>query len=138
MCGHALMRTCSLHSCAWALSDKHCSVSSQLSRQALAWLAAVSVIIHPSIIHPSHCSLPINFPIPDTYTSIMKFSQASLLAACLPAISARFVEIKEADHVVLHPEETFLIELAPGETAWVTEEEKWELRRVSINYPDLN
>jgi bacterial leucyl aminopeptidase len=60
----------------------------------------------------------------------MKFSQASLLATCLPAISARFIEVKEADHVVLHPEETFLIELAPGETAWVTEEEKWELRRV--------
>jgi len=26
--------------------------------------------------------------------------------------------------------ETFLIELSPGETRWVTEDEKWELRRV--------
>ena len=60
----------------------------------------------------------------------MKFSQASLLAACLPAISARFVEKVETDNVILHPEETFLIELAPGKTAWVTEDEKWELRRV--------
>lgn len=61
----------------------------------------------------------------------MKFSKASILAACLPAATARFIEPQEADHVDLHPtEETFLIELAPGETRWVTEEEKWELRRV--------
>lgn len=67
----------------------------------------------------------------------MKFSKASLLAACVPAVSARFVEIKEADNVVLNPEETFLIELSPGETQWVTEEDKWELRRVSrVNYFD--
>lgn len=67
----------------------------------------------------------------------MKFSQASLLAACLPAISARFVEKVEADNVILQQavEETFLIELAPGKTQWVTEEEKWELRRVRINCP---
>lgn len=61
----------------------------------------------------------------------MKFSQASLLAACLPAVSSRFLEVQEVDNVVLNPEETFLIELAPGETQWVTEEDKWELRRVS-------
>jgi hypothetical protein len=62
----------------------------------------------------------------------MKFSQASLLAACLPAVSARFIEIAEADNVVLQPDELFLIETAPGRTQWVTEEEKWELRRVSL------
>lgn len=28
------------------------------------------------------------------------------------------------------PEEKFLIELGPGETRWVTEDEKWILRRV--------
>jgi leucyl aminopeptidase len=27
--------------------------------------------------------------------------------------------------------EQFLLELAPGETRWATEDEKWELRRVS-------
>ena len=63
----------------------------------------------------------------------MKFMQASLLAACIPAISARFVEVNEVDNIVLNPEETFLIELSPGETKWVTEEEKWELRRVSCH-----
>ena len=64
----------------------------------------------------------------------MKLSQASFLAACVPAISARFVEINEVDHVDLNPDQPYLIELSPGETAWVTEEEKWELRRVSF-YP---
>lgn len=62
----------------------------------------------------------------------MKFSQASLLAACLPAVSARFIEIAEANNVVLQPDELFLIETAPGRTQWVTEEEKWEMRRVSL------
>lgn len=60
----------------------------------------------------------------------MKFAKASLLAACAPLISARFIEISEADNVVLNPEETYLVETAPGETKWVTEEEKWEMRRV--------
>lgn len=62
----------------------------------------------------------------------MKFSQASLLAACVPAITARFVEQVEIDNVVIDPqnEETFLVETAPGETQWVTEEDKWEMRRV--------
>ena len=27
----------------------------------------------------------------------------------------------------------FLIELSPGETRWITEDEKWELRRVSLS-----
>ena len=62
----------------------------------------------------------------------MKFSQASLLAACLPAVSARFIEINEANNVVVEPEELFLIETAPGRTQWVTEEDKWEMRRVSL------
>lgn len=63
----------------------------------------------------------------------MKLSQASLLAACLPAITARFVELAEVDSVILNPhsEDKFLIETAPGKTQWVTEEEKWDLRRVS-------
>lgn len=62
----------------------------------------------------------------------MKFSQASLLAACVPAVAGRFLEKAEVDSVVLRPDETFLVETAPGKTKWVTEEEKWEMRRVSI------
>ncbi|KAI5463850.1 hypothetical protein BGZ63DRAFT_200919 [Mariannaea sp. PMI_226] len=68
----------------------------------------------------------------------MKFSQASLLAACVPAISARFIETAEANNVIIHPtEETFLIETAPGKTQWVTEEEKWELRRNGQRFMDI-
>lgn len=67
----------------------------------------------------------------------MKFSQASLLAACVPAISARFLETAEVDNVILHPEETYLIETAPGKTQWVTEDEKWEMRRNGQNFMDI-
>lgn len=70
----------------------------------------------------------------------MKFAQASLLAACLPAISARYIDNTLTDNVILHPqaeEPEFLIELSPGETRWVTEEEKWDLRRVRLNQPNL-
>ena len=64
----------------------------------------------------------------------MKISNLSLLALSASAISARFVESHEKDQVVINAQqadaELYLIELAPGETRWVTEEDKWELRRV--------
>jgi bacterial leucyl aminopeptidase len=64
----------------------------------------------------------------------MKISNLSVLALSASVINARFVEKHETDQVVLNAEladnEQFLIELAPGETKWVTEEDKWELRRV--------
>jgi leucyl aminopeptidase len=72
----------------------------------------------------------------------MKISQASLLALLLPAVSARFVEDHEIDRVDIYTNwakqvdeasQKYHIELSPGETRWVTEEEKWELRRVSLN-----
>lgn len=68
--------------------------------------------------------------------------KASLLALVLPAaVSARFIEANEANRVLPYMDalldeantpEQYLIELSPGETTWVTEEEKWELRRVSL------
>jgi len=67
----------------------------------------------------------------------MKFAKASLLAAYATGISARFVEINEADNVVLNPEETYLVETAPGKTKWVTEEEKWEMRRNGQQFMDI-
>lgn len=71
----------------------------------------------------------------------MKLSTASCLAALLPAVSARFVEPGEPDRAMLFPDgvpqepvntEKYHIELAPGERKWVTEDEKWALRRVSF------
>lgn len=61
----------------------------------------------------------------------MRFAHA-LLAAGAPLASARFFQQIEPDNIVLDPYEKFLIETAPGETQWVTEDEKWELRRVSL------
>lgn len=67
----------------------------------------------------------------------MKLSTFSALALSAAVVSARFVEQHEKDQVVINasdtPEEQYLIELAPGETRWVTEEEKWELRRVCLS-----
>lgn len=64
----------------------------------------------------------------------MKISNLSVLALSASVITARFVEPHEKDQVVINAqaadEELYLIELAPGKTQWVTEEEKWELRRV--------
>ena len=62
----------------------------------------------------------------------MKIAKASILALLAPAISARFIEEDEVSHVQLEGESTelFQIELSPGETRWVTEDQKWELRRV--------
>jgi leucyl aminopeptidase len=64
----------------------------------------------------------------------MKFSTVSLFALSAAAVNARFVEKHETNQVVLDAsveDQRYLIELAPGRTQWVTEEEKWELRRVS-------
>lgn len=70
----------------------------------------------------------------------MKVTNASLLALLLPAVSARFVEKGEPDHAVLYPEgipkstdtQKYHIQLGPDETRWVTDDEKWELRRVGL------
>ncbi|KAJ9138428.1 Peptide hydrolase [Pleurostoma richardsiae] len=72
----------------------------------------------------------------------MKLSQASALALLLPAVSARFMQKIEADdHIQLHPELTgstkYHVELEPGKTFWVTEEEKWELRRNGVRFMDI-
>ncbi|KAK1771504.1 leucine aminopeptidase 1 [Phialemonium atrogriseum] len=77
----------------------------------------------------------------------MKVSKASVLALLLPAISARFVEESEqAEHVGLYTDwakqiddgaPKYHIELSPGETRWVTEDEKWELRRNGKRFFDI-
>ena len=39
------------------------------------------------------------------------------------------VVLQEPQLTIVEPDE-YLIELSPGETRWVTEDEKWELRKV--------
>ncbi|KAI0013056.1 Zn-dependent exopeptidase [Xylariaceae sp. FL0662B] len=73
--------------------------------------------------------------------------KASLLTLLLPAAaSARFIEANEPDNrVLLYTDalleeaatEQYLIELSPGETRWVTEEQKWELRRAGQRFMDI-
>ncbi|KAL1891831.1 Leucine aminopeptidase 1 [Sporothrix stenoceras] len=66
---------------------------------------------------------------------------ANALALLLPAAAARFVDSHNGENIQLHPEiaavEQFLIELGPGETRWVTEEEKWELKRNGERFMDI-
>lgn len=66
----------------------------------------------------------------------MKLTNLSLLALSASLASARFVEQHEKDQVILNSiaanDELYLIETAPGKRQMVTEEEKWELRRVCI------
>ncbi|KAI5922547.1 Zn-dependent exopeptidase [Camillea tinctor] len=72
--------------------------------------------------------------------------KASLLALLLPAAaSARFVELNEVNRVLITTDallekpavERYLVELTPGETRWVTEDEKWELRRAGQRFMDI-
>lgn len=70
--------------------------------------------------------------------------KASLLALLLPAAaSARFVEPNEINRLIAFPDEVaeevekFLVELTPGETRWITEDEKWELRRAGHQFMDI-
>ncbi|KAI8949055.1 Zn-dependent exopeptidase [Xylaria longipes] len=76
--------------------------------------------------------------------------KASLLSSLLLPIaaSARFIEADEVNRVLPYIDalldevpasstEKFLIELAPGETRYVTEEEKWELRRAGQRFMDI-
>ncbi|KAK4196595.1 hypothetical protein QBC40DRAFT_209089 [Triangularia verruculosa] len=66
--------------------------------------------------------------------------KASLLALLLPAVSARFNTAGDQQRPMLHEKAeaaTYHIELSPGNTRWVTEDEKWELRRGGINFFDI-
>lgn len=63
----------------------------------------------------------------------MKLTTLSLLALSASAVSARFVESHETDQIALtgyNEEPSYLVELSPGVTRLVTEEGKWDLRRV--------
>ncbi|KAG9228099.1 aminopeptidase-like protein [Amylocarpus encephaloides] len=72
----------------------------------------------------------------------MKLTSISALALSAAVVSSRFVEQHEKDQIVINAggipdSEKYLIELAPGETRWVTEEEKWELRRDGQQFMDI-
>lgn len=61
----------------------------------------------------------------------MKYLASGLAFAA--AVSAAILPYQQAidDSQEVIENELFLLELSPGETKWATEDEKWELRRVS-------
>ncbi|KAL1846090.1 hypothetical protein VTK73DRAFT_355 [Phialemonium thermophilum] len=78
----------------------------------------------------------------------MKFSSAFNLALLVPAASSRFIQQGEgldrvglytgwADDADTSSAARYHIELGPGERRWVTEEEKWELRRSGKRFFDI-
>ncbi|PSS00653.1 leucine aminopeptidase 1 [Coniella lustricola] len=71
----------------------------------------------------------------------MKFAKSSVAALLAPAVAGRFLEPAEGNNVQLYEDaeasEQFLIELSPDNTRWVTEEQKWELRRNGQNFIDI-
>ncbi|KAF2762894.1 Zn-dependent exopeptidase [Pseudovirgaria hyperparasitica] len=59
-----------------------------------------------------------------------------ILPACLAAGTyAR--SIQGPGQVPLQSNERFLVELSPGNTRWITEDEKWELRKAGQNFFDI-
>ena len=71
----------------------------------------------------------------------MRLATLSLFALGASVVSARFVENHEIDQVAINghldAEELYTIELAPGLVKKVTEDEKWELRRVCFTPSQL-
>ncbi|KAF2094248.1 Zn-dependent exopeptidase [Rhizodiscina lignyota] len=71
----------------------------------------------------------------------MKLSTAVTVATAVATASAlsvphSFQEILD-QRPWRQPAEQFLIELEPGKTQWVTEDQKWELRRQGLNFMDI-
>lgn len=58
----------------------------------------------------------------------MRFSALLALSAAASTFASPALPDQQAP--ILN-EEKYLIELGPGETRWITEDEKWELKRVS-------
>ena len=56
----------------------------------------------------------------------------SLLAASLLATNAVASILQPLEQQPIQEEELYLVETEPGETQWITEEQKWELKRVSL------
>lgn len=60
------------------------------------------------------------------------------IVATLATTFVTALTIASPDQAALRPisesEDKYLIELGPGVTRWVVEEEKWELKRVCISF----
>ncbi|PYH47233.1 putative aminopeptidase [Aspergillus saccharolyticus JOP 1030-1] len=63
----------------------------------------------------------------------------ALSATASTAVLGAFLPQQEplTDHSIHHGQERYLIELAPYQTRWVTEEEKWSLKLDGVNFIDI-
>ncbi|KAI4662563.1 Leucine aminopeptidase 1 [Alternaria viburni] len=68
-------------------------------------------------------------------TILLPLYTAALVAAVSHPKDPQAV-LQEPQLTIIEPDE-YLIELSPGETRWVTEDEKWELRKQNINFFDI-
>jgi len=70
-------------------------------------------------------------------SSIIACAGLALQASALSVPKQVQQVIKQTQETILGEQEKFLIELAPGETRWIKENEKWELRRAGRNFYDI-
>ncbi|PVI04500.1 leucine aminopeptidase 2 [Periconia macrospinosa] len=63
--------------------------------------------------------------------------KSSLLLPLYAAAVASAVQVPEQVPLQAAEQDQYLIELAPGETRWITEDDKWALRREGINFFDI-
>ncbi|KAK2811623.1 Leucine aminopeptidase 1 [Emmonsiellopsis sp. PD_5] len=61
----------------------------------------------------------------------------ALSVAASTAFARLLAQAPLNEDIVDGPLEKFLIELGPGDTRWVTEDEKWELKRGGLNFIDV-
>lgn len=64
-------------------------------------------------------------------TSVLLYLSAVALAAAVATPKDPQIVLQNLQVTIDEPDQ-YLIELSPGETRWVTEDEKWALRRVCI------
>ncbi|KAI8938546.1 Leucine aminopeptidase 1 [Plenodomus lindquistii] len=69
-------------------------------------------------------------------SSVLLSLYAATLAAAFAHPKDLQVVLQESQATIVEPDE-YLIELSPGETRWVTEDEKWALRRENVNFFDI-
>jgi hypothetical protein len=105
-----------------------------MTKRALLVTASFPLIsnhrVSPSALRPTRSS-PTTTP-----QHLYTMKSSLLLSLCTAAFVAGAAHPNDPQIVLKDPQPTFvepdeyLIELSPGETRWVTEEGKWELRRV--------
>ncbi|CAD6565864.1 MAG: Leucine aminopeptidase 1 [Alectoria sarmentosa] len=61
----------------------------------------------------------------------MKICWLAVVGFSVASLTAR------PDQSILNNQDLYLIELGPGETRWITEDEKWALRRGGVNFMDI-